>query len=361
MKPARPPTPGAPAHSVPAGASSAASSATEATVTAPPPSRPGARLALYLVLAYAGAWLVCSPLWISGRGLRLPYAGLLLVAMMAVPTVAALVTARVFPDGRSFLTVTGLRPGPLRVWWRYALVAWWGPLALTVLALALAAVTGVYVTDLRHFSGYAQLLAARGPLPIPISTLVAVSAVQVVFGAFVSAVPALGEELGWRGFLRDTLAGRPRWVVVLVTGVVWGLWHAPIILLGYNYPDLPRLAGLGAMVVFTTLVSALLEWLRDSSGTVVVSALAHGTINSAGGLALLFSAGSVPVRNSTTGLLGWTGWVVLAVVIVALGVTRRLRLRSPVAAAQVVEATGETSDPATAPRPGPGRPSAVGR
>lgn len=215
------------------------------------PRRQSKRLVLYLVLAYAGAWLVCSPLWISGEGLRLPYAGLLLLVMMVVPTLAALVTHRVFPDGRSILTVTGFRPGPFRRWWRCALVAWWGPVVLSLGALALAALLGAYTTDLRHFSGYARVVSARGPLPLPVATVVAITGAQVVLAAFVNAVPAMGEEFGWRGFLRDTLTGRPRWLVVLVTGVVWGLWHAPIILLGYNYPELPRLAGLGAMVVFS--------------------------------------------------------------------------------------------------------------
>ncbi len=48
-----------------------------------------------------------------------------------------------------------------------------------------------------------------------------------------------GEELGWRGFLLKQCSYMDFWKMSLVIGIIWGLWHAPIIIQGYNYPQNP--------------------------------------------------------------------------------------------------------------------------
>lgn len=72
-------------------------------------------------------------------------------------------------------------------------------------------------------------------------------------------------------------------------------------------------------------MSGLLEWLRAASGTVWVTALAHGSINSSAGLALLFSSSAAPVHNSSAGLLGWPGWLLLAAALAVLAAAGLLR------------------------------------
>jgi membrane protease YdiL (CAAX protease family) len=251
-----------------------------------------------------------------------------LVAMGTAPTLATLVCHRLLGDGRKFVDVVGLRLGPIRRWWLHALAAWLGPLVGCLLALMLAVAAGVFTVDLKHFSGFAATLSGRGPLPMPLTTLVAITGLLLIAAPFITTVPAMLEEIGWRGFLRDCLRDQPRWVSILATGVLWALWHAPVILLGYNYPSVPPVAALGLMVVFCTLVSALFEWLRGASGTLWVSGLAHGSFNSSATLAMLISSSAAPLSNVTTGLLGWTGWFVMAVSIVVLVGLGRLQLAS---------------------------------
>ena len=115
--------------------------------------------------------------------------------------------------------------------------------------------------QLVDFSGLRELvtrqLAAVGrgvdSLGMSMQVLAAVTLVQVVVGSLINTVPAFGEEVGWRGFLFPRLQELFGPVVAVVgTGVVWGLWHAPLILLGYNYPSNPVL-GLLAMCGMTTL------------------------------------------------------------------------------------------------------------
>lgn len=283
------------------------------------------RVVVFLLLAYGLAWLACLPLWLAGRGLTQPLTTICGLVMMATPAAAAVLTHRFLGDGRPLVSVLGLRIGPWRRWLPYAFAAWLGPLLLSLVAVALAVGLGVFRVDLVGFSGFRDLIASAGggSPPISIRALVALSLVQVLIGAVINTVPALGEELGWRGFLYDSLADQPAWRRVLLTGVAWGLWHAPLILLGYNYPTLPPLLGLLAMVVFTTLLAGLLDWLRAGAGTVYVPALAHGAVNAAAGIAVLFAATGPPPDTATTGLLGWTGWVVLAAALLLTVVLRR--------------------------------------
>src|SRR5436305_814196 len=60
---------------------------------------------------------------------------------------------------------------------------------------------------------------------------------------------AFGEQWGWRGYLLPRLLPLGQWPALLLSGAIWGLWHAPVILLGYNYPQHPIL---GVLVMVGT-------------------------------------------------------------------------------------------------------------
>jgi len=75
------------------------------------------------------------------------------------------------------------------------------------------------------------------------------------------------------------------------------------------------------------VLSVLFGWLRLRSESVWPAAVAHGCLNATAGLALLFSTAGQPVDNATTGLLGWTGWVVLAAAFLGVAAIVRRRAR----------------------------------
>ena len=58
----------------------------------------------------------------------------------------------------------------------------------------------------------------------------------VVMGSLFSLLYATGEEIGWRGYLVPALArGMSFGRVALVSGVIWAVWHFPLIAFaGYN-------------------------------------------------------------------------------------------------------------------------------
>ncbi len=79
------------------------------------------QLALFLLLAFGGAWLVASPLWFSGLGLAIPGAIGFIVVMMFTPAIAARLTEWMLPSGEPFTRLTTLRPSkPARQWMPYA-------------------------------------------------------------------------------------------------------------------------------------------------------------------------------------------------------------------------------------------------
>lgn len=108
--------------------------------------------------------------------------------------------------------------------------------------------------------------------------------------------PALGEEWGWRGYMMPKLEqvmSKP--AAVIVGGILWGLWHAPLTVNGHNfgldYPGFPYV-GILVMCVFCILMNGFLTMLTEKTGTVYPAALAHATNNnlSVGVLLTLFAS-----------------------------------------------------------------------
>ncbi|MET1043681.1 MAG: CPBP family intramembrane glutamic endopeptidase [Microbacteriaceae bacterium] len=288
-------------------------------------------IALFLLLAFGLAWLVAAPLWLSGQGLATPGALALLVVMMFTPAIAARVTEWIMPSGEPFTRVTTLRPRRrFRRWLPYLVLAWLAPIGLTVATLALAAALGVFQIDLVGFSGFAEYLETLpGGQGAPVEALVIAQLGLVLVGPVLNVIPALGEELGWRGWLQPRLSERfGPWAAAVLTGVLWALWHAPVILLGYNYPGYPVLAALALMVVSCILMSVLFGWITDASGTVWAAAVAHGFINGAAGLGGLVVAGGHVIDPAAAGVLGYTGWIVMAALIAILVAMRRFPTRA---------------------------------
>ncbi len=283
-------------------------------------------VALFLVVAFGGAWLAALPLWLSGRGLATPGLGISLVAMMAMPTLATLVVS--WRHRAGLAARTGLRSaGGIRSWLPWAALAWLSPLVLVGLATLLSAGVGTYTADPVGFSGFREMV---GPTPLPVETLALLQIAQVLVIGWVNVIPALGEEWGWRGWLLPALLPLGRWRAVLAVGVIWGLWHAPVVLLGYNYPGHAPVVSVALMVVFCVVIGSLLGWLRLRSGSVWPCAIGHGFLNASAALPLVFVAAGTSFDNASAGLLGWPGWVVMALAFAAVtALTRRRRVAHP--------------------------------
>lgn len=274
---------------------------------------------LFLLLAFGLSWLVAAPLW-AGDGIASPWFTPLAVVMMATPAVAALVVVFGVERPRHPARTLGLWPlTPVRRLVGYVVLAVVVPVALVLVALPVGALLGVYPADVANLSGFRQILDDQAAaIPIPAGVLVALQIAALPLATVVNLVPALGEELGWRGWLLPKVMPLGTVPALLVMGVIWGAWHAPLILLGYNYPDAPGWLGVASMIGMCTVVGAVFGWLRLRSGSVWPAAVAHGAFNAAGGTYLLFARAGEPIDTTQATILGWSGWIVPLVLVVVL-------------------------------------------
>lgn len=289
---------------------------------------------LFFVAISCGlAWLVALPLW-KGDGLYDSRFGTIALAMMFTPALAALVMVFIVERPSSKLSALGI--WPLRPTGRLLLFLGLGiivPVALVLAALPIGAALGVYPADFENFSGFKMLLGAQLSVSgqsepsLSIEVLIAFQFLNVLVGSAINLVPALGEELGWRGWLLPKLLRYGQVEAIVVSGLIWGVWHAPLILLGYNYPMAPGWLGIIMMTGMCILIGAVFGWLRLRSDSVWPAAMAHGTFNAAAGFFLVFAAAGAPINTVNATILGWSGWIVpLAAVIfmVSRGQFRRI-------------------------------------
>ncbi|MBN6057114.1 CPBP family intramembrane metalloprotease [Nonomuraea sp. RK-328] len=298
-------------------------------------------LPVFLVVAFGLAWVAALPVWLAG-GLASPVTQVCGMLMMFTPSAgvlaAWLLTGRAAGSGtdsgagaavdapgrppfRRFARETGLtlgeRPGRTVL---LMLLAWLGVPLFVAASIALSAAFGLVSLDLTRFSLFQQGLRAQGvQVPGELSTVVLVQiAIAVLAGPLLNAVPSLGEEWGWRGWLAPRLvAARGTVAGLALSGVIWGLWHAPLTLLGYNYVRLGPWAAL-YFVGFCVLAGVVFGWLRLRSGSVWPAVVAHGSVNAVTGFVLLLGDASAPPDPVVAGFTGLVGWAVLAVTAVVL-------------------------------------------
>ncbi|GAB2907768.1 CPBP family intramembrane glutamic endopeptidase [Nonomuraea fastidiosa] len=279
-------------------------------------------LLVYIVLAFGLSWAATLPLWF-GDGLGTPLKVQALGAlMMFTPTIGVLgVWATTRLPFRQWARETGLTLGERKGrTGRLVLAAWFGVPLLTLLAMGISAAVGLVSLDLDTFSLLAEVLRARGAEPPADMTAVAVT--QLVLASLLVPVqiliPALGEEWGWRGWLLPRLIAANGVVAGLIySGLIWGLWHAPLTLLGYNYPRLGSWAAL-AFIGFCAVAGVAIGWLRLRSGSVWPAVVAHASLNAVAGPVLLLGDTAEPPNEILAGITGVVGWVLLALVGAAL-------------------------------------------
>lgn len=280
----------------------------------------------FVVIACALAWLVALPLWL-GDGLAEPLTGVLLPVMMFTPAIATLVVT--FAMGvpargqrARFLGLWPLRPAKRVIW--LIVAGWLAPPLLVGLGILLATALGFVQLDLTFAAFAAQLqssLPPGTPLP-PVGVVVFAQLAMLPVGALFNSFFAFGEEIGWRGWLLPALRPLGTWPALVLSGVIWGVWHSPIILLGYNFGR-TDITGVLFMIGGCVAWGILLGWLRLRSASVWPAVIAHGSLNAAGGMILLFAAAQPDL--ALAGPLGVAAWIVLAVVIVVLVVTGQFR------------------------------------
>lgn len=186
---------------------------------------------------------------------------------------------------------------------RYYLLFGAAIIAYYLLQAVLNAVTGL---------GTSQFVPIPAPAGVSPTVMLVGGIVQSVLVAPILAIViAFGEEYGWRGYLQTELFKLGRVRGVLLLGLIWGAWHWPLILMGYNYPGYPIL-GLVLMALYTTGLAVVLGYAVLKSGSVLLASFLHALNNQV--LATIIALGFRPNDMAFSFDIGIYGIITLAVV-----------------------------------------------
>lgn len=284
----------------------------------------------YLIWTFALAYLVqfgAAPLYRHNRSMG----QLLLAAMMFVPTLGVLLSG-------AGLKGLGWKP-QIKNNIRTILIAWFAPILLTAVGAVF-----YFLLFPRHFDlsgGYVAMiggaealeqLTAKG-ISYSIYALIGLIG-SITYAPLLNTFAALGEEIGWRGFLYPQLKARfGREKGWLLGGVIWGAWHWPLIwLIGYEYGAAAGnptgytgfpFTGMLLFCVITAGLGILHDWLYEKSGSIWVPSLFHGAFNAAAALPLtvcLANTGSARLLGpAPNGILSGLPFLAVAAVLLLRG------------------------------------------
>ena len=273
-------------------------------------------LALAFLITYAFEFGFLFPKWREIRSI----AALPIAPVMFIPSIAAVIVR--------LLTKEGFKPAYIdprfrRGKRRYYLMAWFGPSILTVIGVLIYFLIfrGNFSADMEYYVG---VLKGQGAdyAPQVARSMVLSSAVAGFFLAPVlNFVTCFGEEWGWRGYLLPKLRELTGLVpAVLISGVIWGLWHLPLTIMGHNYGLSYKgypVCGILAMCCFCLVIGILLSWLFIRTGSVLPPVFAHGALNGFASLGIYFTkdGGNPFIGPSVTGIISGLPFIICAAIV----------------------------------------------
>lgn len=280
------------------------------------------RIAIFLLVTFALSWTyefgVVYPAN-SGdmSGLPLASVQLLVGAVMLVPAIGVAITRAMTKEG--FKGTSCIAPVDFRRTWKYWAMGCFGPFLLIIAGAAFyyLVVPGSFDPEMGYAKSMIPQLEGIDPVAqgIPLVIVVAIAA------PLANLITCFGEEWGWRGYLLPKLLEEHRVIPsLLASGIIWGLWHAPLTVLGHNYglgyPGYPA-TGIVAMCCFCVVVGVFLSYVTLRSGSCIPAALAHGSLNGTVSMSYIFASGaSSPfVGPAPMGIVGGMGFIVAAAIL----------------------------------------------
>jgi len=273
------------------------------------------RIILFIIITFGLSWSLVGLYLAFGGQWNTTGAMIVATLFMFMPMIAAILIHKVIyklpmkqPLGISF---------KINIWW---LVAWLLPLLIALVTIGVS----LLFPDIRYspeMTGFFERLKdvvsaerieqMKSQMDLFTIHYFWIALIQgLIAGVTINAVAGFGEELGWRGFLLKELDQLKFWPASLIIGLIWGIWHAPIILQGHNYPQHP-VAGVFMMIIFCLLLAPIFTYIRIKSKSVVAAAILHGSLNATVGLSIIMIAGG---SDLTVGVTGFSGFIVLLIV-----------------------------------------------
>jgi hypothetical protein len=263
----------------------------------------------YLTLTFGLTYLIEGLLIASGfrlDGLPPLYGQLVIAAVMWIPALATVITITLVT--REGFAITNLRIGSPRPYLASALII---PACFFII-YGLTWLLGLGEPDWQLIE-FRTLMQAAGAdisaMPPPHVLLPTVFLASLVVGPTINGLFGFGEEFGWRGYLLPKLMplGKPRAYILL--GIIWGMWHAPLIVVGFNYASY-HILGVIWMAGLATTLGIYINELTLRHRSSILAGWIHGVFNGqAYGIWRLLFPNAHPLLGGVTGLIGILVWL----------------------------------------------------
>lgn len=241
-------------------------------------------------------------------------------SVMFIPAIGALLARLLTKErltGRSLMLNIDLKKDL-----KYYGIAWFGFELLILLGAALYFL--IFRDQFDPGFGYMKAISEAQGLETTQEQLGQAVLMQVVMGVvlapFVNLINCFGEEWGWRGFLLPRMLKQFKVVpAILLNGLIWGLWHVPLTIMGHNYgvgyPGYP-FTGILAMCLFCMATGVILSYVTIKTKSCIPAIMGHGTLNGFASVGLLFTSLDHPYNiflgPAPTGLIGGIGFIAAA-------------------------------------------------
>jgi len=251
-------------------------------------SRQGIAIYLLLVLAFSSVFyfLILRAHSLGGG------AGLFVFGIMWCPALAGIATLKL--SGRDLRDLGWKWPQS-----PYAVQSWFIPLLYAAIAYGI-----VWVAHLGGFPNHEFMGVLAQRMGLRVSPMTSTAVYVLLAGSFGLAkglASALGEEIGWRGFLVPELSKNVSFTgTALISGAIWACWHYPLLIWGDYNSGTPTCYGLSCFTVMVISISFVFAWMRLKSGSLWTGALLHASHN------LYIQAIFTPLTRDT----GKTAWYI---------------------------------------------------
>lgn len=276
-------------------------------------------IGLFMLISYGLFALFAAPFWVLPGGVGHPRYNLVIGIGMWTPAIASLIVAKLV-EKTSWRTRVGLRFrgkwGRVLLWSVLAVLIVWAVHFISTAIMVLRGVPGD-LTGGTWLSGTIQTLSESTGAPVSATQAIITTFLGALMGLLITSVLALGEEIGWRGWLWPALKPLGTLRAAVVGGIIWSLWHLPIVLIGHNYAGHNRMVAVLIFILPCIGMSLLFGAITDrAGGNPIPAAFAHGAFNAQFGLiVMIMSAPGTETANLLIDTsLGVTGAVVLFLV-----------------------------------------------
>ena len=260
----------------------------------------------FCLIVFAFSWIAAAIFYLSGTKLQSVAGFVFAASYMFFPLISVIIMQLIYKE--PILKNVGIS-FKINRWW---FVAWLSMPVYNLLALAVSTFfpSISFSTEGQELKQAIEQMSEQIPNVDAVMLLVITLFSSLTAGITINALFAFGEEIAWRGWLLKQFEGKSFFYAALVIGVIWGIWHFPLILMGHNYPEHP-VVGVFMMIFFAVALTPIIMFIRIKAKSVIVAVIAHGTLNAGSGISILYLDG---FNDILAGSVGFAGICILIVI-----------------------------------------------